>query len=43
VRVAALVLLLALAGCDLLHVGVEVTNAPAPRDCVPGSATKPCG
>lgn len=41
-RAARLALVLLLAGCDLLHVGVEVTNAPSPRECIPGSATKPC-
>jgi len=41
-RFARIALVLLLAGCDLLHVGLDVTNAPAPRECIPGSATKPC-
>ena len=42
-RFAGLALLLLVAGCaDFFHLGVEVTNAPTPRECIPGSATKPC-
>jgi hypothetical protein len=36
-------LVLLLAACaEGPHVGVEITNAPYPRECIPGSATKPC-
>ena len=42
VRLARVVLVLAVAGCEIFHAGVEITNAPAPRDCIPGSATRPC-
>ncbi|HZQ74900.1 MAG TPA: hypothetical protein VFB08_18450 [Burkholderiales bacterium] len=39
----SILVLLLLAGCaERPYIGVEITNAPAPRDCIPGSATKPC-
>ena len=41
-RLASLTLVLFLAGCDFFHAGIEITNAPAPRECIPGSATRPC-
>jgi hypothetical protein len=35
----ALAFLLAITACTI---GIGVTNAPVIRECIPGSATKPC-
>jgi hypothetical protein len=34
-----IILVLAAAACS---VGIGITNAPYPRECIPGSSTKPC-
>lgn len=38
-KLVALVLILATCACS---VGFELTNAPYPKECIPGSATRPC-